>query len=147
MKTNRSRLLAMAAFGLLAIGACANTATAQNRYEGKFTLPHEVRWQGRVMPAGDYTFSIQSLSLPAMLRLQGPNGAMFIPTSGISDAATNKKSSLTIKERRGARFISELYLAEPGVHLCYSVPKAPKEELLAQGPSSTETVLIAAAKK
>ena len=147
MKTNRSRFLAVVAFGLLAIGACANTAAAQNRYEGSFTLPHEVRWEGRVMPAGDYTFSLNSVSPSAMLRVQGPNGATFIPTAGISDAATSQKSSLTIVHRRGTRFVEELYLAGLRVHLRYSVPKVPKEELLAQGPSTKESVLIAAAAK
>jgi hypothetical protein len=147
MKTHRSRFLAMVAFGLLAVSAGANTAAAQNRYDGKFTLPHEVRWQGRVMPAGEYTFSLPSISMPAMLRLDGPNGTAFVPTSGISDAATDKKSCLTIEHRGGARFVSELYLAELGVHLRYSIPKAPKEQLLAQGPSSTESVLIPAAAK
>ena len=146
MKTNRSRFLTLVAFGLLALGASANTASAQNRYAGKFTLPNEVRWQGRVMPAGDYTFSLASISMPAMLRLDGPDGAAFVPTSGISDAATNKKSSLTIEHRGGGRFVRELYLAELGVHLRYAVPKAPKETLLAQEPSTTESILIAAMK-
>lgn len=147
MKINRSHFLAVAAFGLLAMGACANTATAQARYQGSFTLPQEVRWQGRVMPAGEYTFSLNSVSPSTMLRLQGPNGPMFVPTSGISNATTDKKSSLTIERRGGARFVSELYLAELGVHFCYSIPKAPKGQLLAKGPSSTESVLIAAAAK
>jgi hypothetical protein len=146
MKTNRSRFLALAAFGLLVIGATANTAAAQNRYEGKFTLPHEVTWQGRVMPAGDYSFSLASVSLPAMVRLQGPAGAAFIFTSGISEIASDKQSSLTIERRAGKPFVREIYLAELGVHLCYTVPKAKKEQLLAQGPSTTETILIASAK-
>jgi hypothetical protein len=146
MKTNRNRWPAVAAFGLLVLGAGANTASAQNRYQGSFTLPHEVRWQGRIMPAGDYIFSLASLSFPAMLRLQGPNGAMFVPASGISNAAANGKSSLRIVPRDGKRFVAEICLAELGVHLRYSVPKAPKEELLAKGSSATETVLVAAKK-
>lgn len=147
MRTNRSRFLAMFAFGLLAVSAGVNTAAAQTRCAGKFTLPHEVRWQGRVMPAGEYTFSLNSVSASTMLRLEGPNGPMFVPTSGISDAVTDKKSSLTIEHRGRARFVSELYLAELGVHFRYSIPKAPKEQLLAQGTSSKESVLIAAAAK
>jgi hypothetical protein len=147
MKTTRSRFLAMAAFGFLAVSACANTAAAQTRYEGKFTLPNEVRWQGRVMPAGDYTLSLNSIAPPAMLTLKGPNGAIFVPTMGISDKFAGQKSSLRIVRRGGIRFVEELYLAGLKVHLCYSVPKAPKEELLAQGPSVEEYVLIASAKK
>jgi hypothetical protein len=147
MKINRSHFLAAAAFGLLAMGACANTATAQARYQGRFTLPEEVRWQGRVMPAGEYTFSLNSVSLSAMLTLQGPSGRLFIPTAGFSDAVTGKKSSLTIQHRGGARFVSELYLAELGVGLCYLVPKAPKQELLAQGPPAIESIRITSLSK
>lgn len=147
MKINRSHFLAVAAFGLLAMGACANTATAQARYQGSFTLPQEVRWQGRVMPAGEYTFSLNSVSVSTVLTLHGPNGRFFIPTAGISDAVTDKKSSLTIEHRGGARFVSELYLAELGVHLCYLVPKAPKEKLLAQGPSAIESIRITSLSK
>ena len=147
MKTTRSRFLMMAAFGWLAIGVFANTAAAQARYKGKFTLPNEVRWQGQVMPAGDYTFSLDSIARPATLRLQGPTGGIFIPTVSISDKFAGEKSSLRIVRRGGIRFVEELYLAGLNVHLRYSVPKAPKEELLAQGPAAEEYVLIASAKK
>ena len=67
MKSYRSRILVIVALGLLAASAGVSPAAAQSgaACTGSFTLPDEVRWQGRVMPAGDYTFVLKSAALPA----------------------------------------------------------------------------------
>jgi hypothetical protein len=144
MKTNRIRILVMASLALLAASACANPAAAQISApcKGTFTLPQEVRWQGRVLPAGDYSFVLQSASLPALIELRGPSGVDVLMTAGLSNDNKTEQSFLTIERRGDFGYVRELYLAPLGVHFNYSVPKVSREELLAKGPVSTERVLV-----
>lgn len=144
MKTNRSRTLVLAALGLLAAGALANPAAAQSSTacKGTFTLPKEVRWEGIVFPAGDYTFSLESAAMPGKVELRGPNGARILLSPSKSWRHEDLQSFLLIESHNGASYVRELYLAPIGVQFFYPVPKAPKEELLARNAPSTERVLI-----
>jgi hypothetical protein len=146
MKTNRIRILVMALLALLATSACANPAAAQISApcKGNFTLPQEVHWQGRVLPAGDYSFVLKSASLPALIELRGPSGVDVLMTAGLSIDNKIDQSFLKIERRGDSGYVRELYLAPLGVHFNYTVPKVPKEELLAKGPMSTERVLVSA---
>jgi hypothetical protein len=144
MKTNRVRILLMACFALLLASTCANPAAAQfsAACKGNFTLPEEVRWQGKVLPAGDYSFVLKSASLPALIELRGPSGVDVLMTAGLSKDNQIEHSFLTIERRGGSEYVRELYLAPLGVHFSYQVPKVPKNELLAQGPATIERVPI-----
>jgi hypothetical protein len=148
MKTHRNRLLAIAVIGLVAIGTCVSRTAAQGSSErGSFTLPYEVRWQGVLLPAGDYTFSLKSAASPAMVTVQGPNGGAFILATALDEKKTDQHSSLTIEGRGSTRFVREMYLADLGLHIRYSIPKIPKNEKeLAQGPATTEHVLVSIGK-
>ena len=115
--------------------------------QGKFTLPNEIRWQDTVLPAGDYSFSMESASLPAQILLRGPNGALFVMPAGRSEDRSAQQSSLTIVRRGEWGYVREIYLAPLGVHFTFTTPKVPKDQLLAQGPETTERVLIAIAGK
>jgi hypothetical protein len=144
MKTTRIRILAVVAVGLLAVGTSVSPAAAQgiSAFEGKFTLQSEVRWQDRVLPAGDYSFSINSVTSPAQIVLRGPDGAQILLSTSRSDGHTGQQSSLTIERRGDSSYVRELYLAPLGVHFRYRAPEIPAEKLLAQGPATIERVLI-----
>lgn len=144
MKTNHTRTLVLAALALFAAGAVANPAAAQGptACKGSFTLSKEARWQGRVLPAGDYTFNLKSAAMPALLELRGPNGAQILTSPSQSRRQEEQTSFMTIEWRHGSAYVRELYLAPIGVHFFYAIPKAPKEELLAQGLPNTERVFI-----
>ena len=144
MKTNFTRIVAIATFGLIAICASASSASAQNAFQGKFTLPNDVRWANASLPAGDYTFSLDSTTMPGRVLLRGPNGGAFILTSASDNRNEGDSSKLTIEHRGDISFVRSMYLADLGVELTYSAPKTPKQDVeLAQGPVSTEQVLIA----
>ena len=144
MKTNFTRIVAVATFGLIAICATARSASAQNAYQGKFTLPNDVRWANATLPAGDYTFSLSSTTMSGRVFLQGPNGGAFILTSATDQRNEGDSSKLTIEHRGGISFVRSMYLADLGVELTYRALKTPKKDVeLAQGPASIEQVLIA----
>lgn len=142
MTSLRNRMLVTAALALAAIAASAVPASAKTVCAGSFTLPNEVRWQGWTFPAGDYTFRMDSVAKPNLITLKGPNGFAFVSTIVADQDARNGQSSLTIVRRGGKAFVYDLYLAPIGLRLKYPVPKAPKEELLAQGPVTTERILV-----
>lgn len=142
MKSLRNRMLAVAAFAMAAICASSVPAAAQ-AFQGRFTLPNDVSWQGFTLPAGDYTFTMASAATPARIVLNGPKGYSFISALVADKGDVSEQSSLTIEHRGGTSIVRELYLAQLGVRLRYHVPKAPKDMELAQGPVTTERILVA----
>jgi hypothetical protein len=146
MKNNLSRILAIVAIALIAICAAPAPAAAQNVYNGRFTLPEDVRWGAALLPAGEYTFSLKSSVLPAQIVIHGSNGTSMVLTSNTVPKKGDAPSSLTIQHRFGMRVVSDLYLAELGIDLRYAAPKLPHNEI-AQGPVETEQVLVAMATK
>lgn len=139
MKSLRNRVLVIAALALAAVCASAIPASAQG-YKGSFTLTHEVRWQQAKLPAGDYTFEIRSLTMPATMTVKGPNGSQFV-TAVVVDQKASDRSMLIVDNRNGSSAISELRLANIGRVLHYATPKAPKDVELAQ--ITREQVLVA----
>jgi hypothetical protein len=142
MKNNLSRILTIVAIGLIAVCASPAPAAAQDAYQGRFTLPNDVRWSQNLLPAGEYTFALKSAGLPAQIVIHGPNGFAMVLTSATSRKESDASSSITIERRGGMRVVSDLYLAELGLDLRYAAPKLPHNEI-AQGPSTKEQVFIA----
>ena len=139
MKSLRNRVLVIAALALAAVCASAIPASAQ-AYQGSFTLTHEVSWQKAQLPAGDYTFEIRSLSMPAVMTVKGPNGTQFV-TAVVVDQKASDRSMLIVENRGSSSAISELRIAELGKSLRYATPKAPKDVELAQ--VTREQILVA----
>jgi hypothetical protein len=145
MKTYRNRWLTIVVAGLIAVGGVSRVA-AQNGsiLRGSFTLPCDVSWQGDLLPAGAYTFSLQSGVLPALVSVRGPQGIIFIQASALNETQTHQQSALTLERRGSTSFVREMYLDDLGLHIFYRVPKVPKnEKQLAQGPVATEQVVVA----
>ena len=142
MTSFQNRMLTIAAVALAAISASAPRAAAQAA-AGSFTLPSEVRWQASTLPAGDYTFRMDSGASPIRITLNGPNGYEFIFAMVADNSVSGEHSSLTIENRDGSSFVRELFLAPIGLRLKYHVPNSPKEAELARGPVTTEQILVA----
>ena len=141
MKSLRIRALIIVALALTAVFASAVPASAQVAFQGKFTLSHQVRWQNATLPAGNYTFEIQSLATPRIV-LRGPNGPQFI-NGFIADQKAVGQRMLVVENRGNQSCITELRLAPTGRSIRYSVPKAPKDVELAQGPVTRERITVA----
>ena len=142
MKANRIRIFTIAVLGLLAVCASAKPAAAQ-AFKGRFKLPTEVRWQNAVLPAGDYTFTMNSAAYPSTIVIRGKDRSAVVITVGHSGKPMDMPSHLQIERRGQTRFVRELYLADLHLHLRYAVPKSENSELLAQGPATTERIFLA----
>lgn len=142
MTSFQNRMLTIAAVALAAISTSAPRAKAQAA-AGSFTLPNEVTWQASTLPAGDYTFRMDSVASPVRITLNGPNGYEFVFAMVADNNVSGERSSLTIEHRDGSSFVRELCIAPIGLRLRYHVPKASKEAELARGPVTTEQILVA----
>jgi hypothetical protein len=147
MKSLQNRILAITALGFFAVCATAIPASAQGACAGSFTLPQEVSWQGAKLPAGDYTFSMASVAAPSRIKLHGPNGFAFVAAIVADSDNVSDRSVMTIERRGGMSVVRDLYLAPIGLRLKYSVPERQKDQELAQGPATTEQILVAMATK
>ena len=125
MKNTLSRILAIVAIGLIAICAAPAPASAQDAYQGRFTLSNDVRWSQALLPAGEYTFVLKSAALPAQIILHGPNGFVMVMTSATYTRKGDAPSSITLERHGGMRVVSDLYLAELGIDLRYAIPSSP----------------------
>jgi hypothetical protein len=142
MKSLRYRMLVIAAFALAAVCVSAIPASAQSVCKGSFTLSHEVRWQNATLPAGNYTFVMQSLASPSRITLKGPNGYQYI-TALVADKTDSDQSMLIVENRGRNSTIAELRLSSIGRSLRYAVPKAREQAEVAQGPVTREQILVA----
>jgi hypothetical protein len=142
MKSLPNRMLVIAAVALAAVCLSAVPASAQLVCKGSFTLSHQVRWQNATLPAGDYTFEMQSLASPSRITLKGPNGYQFV-TAMVANETNIDESMLIVENRGGRSAIAELRLSAIGRTFRYAVPKAPKDVEVAQGPVTSEQILVA----
>ena len=143
MNPNNHYALKIAGVLMLVAFGCVPQGRAQrsSAFDGKFSLSEPVVWQGKMLPAGDYTFSVTSKDSTAKLVLRGPKATVVILPSGRSDGAANHHSAILIELRGKTRFVRELSLNNPPVAFRYQVPSLPKYESAQQAPS-TELVAI-----
>ena len=147
MKAIRNRILTLAAVGLLGIGLSASASQAQALYKGSFTLPQEVRWQNATMPAGEYTFRVDSLTRNEPVIVTGPAGTVFQMPLVTSEIKYGDRSFLKLERRGGELYVGEMDLAQVGINISYDVPKATAtDKLIANANTDTDQVLVAMTK-
>jgi hypothetical protein len=130
MNSHKNYSLKLVAVLVLVAFALVPQVRAQqsSAFNGKFRLSEPVNWQGKILPPGEYTFSVTSTSFPARLILRGPKGTVVIVASGQSDGFRLRNSTLTIELRGGTHFVRELFLNNPPMAFRYWVPSIPKNE-------------------
>ncbi len=135
MQRNRIWVL-VTLLGLVALLAPGFACAQELR--GKFTLPFEARWGQTLLPAGEYTFMVNSEG-PRWMRVQR-EGQTFTFMPAYWSTTKDKDASALIVARRGdSAAIRSLYLKEIGLTLHYAAPK-PGTEMMAKGPVLIERV-------
>jgi hypothetical protein len=138
----RFKILAPLGLALLAGCFTANLASAQEAYRGRFTLPVEARWGHVVLPPGDYSFTLDHASNDGKIMVRRGTGNLgIILTQAIRDRQTSDQSALVLVRSGGNYTIRALRLAELGMTLEYSVPKAGKQ-LIVQAPQLLERIPV-----
>jgi hypothetical protein len=120
-------LLAASAFA-----ASPTTASAQEE-GGRFTMPHEVRWQNVIVPAGEYRFSIQPSGPSELLRLTKVSGtpATFMLLVNDTQWTPGSDTARIVINATGSRYVTAMYLPEFEVALHFLAPPNSVKEVAA----------------
>lgn len=127
---------------LLSLIAVAVAANAQSSLHGKFRLTSEARWGKAVLPAGEYTFTINSAQSPIVIQsVDGKVSAMAAALSSV-DAAPGD-SYILITGSGNDRQVRSMNLPQLASSLVFK-PLTPRErEMLSAKAHATVPVQIA----
>lgn len=96
---------------------------------GKFTLTHDVHWQGALVPAGDYRFSFDrdgGSRVLTLTKLSGARTGFLIAVRDLdesSDPGSSKlPNKLTLETISSASYVSTMQLPEFGMTLHFRLP-------------------------
>lgn len=150
-------LLGLAVFAGAASPTLANESVEGDSVNGKFTLPVQARLGNKVLPAGDYKFSVITVgSLRSVSSIQtgnrlvqvvvwslakgGPIANMFATASKESDAADLKP--LDIRADESGMTIHSMCLEKLGMLIEFNEDK-PSNIMRARAPEPQQTVATA----
>jgi len=143
MTSNRNNtLLRTLALGVLLFSLGVAAASAQS-FQGKFSLPSEVRWGTATLQAGDYTFNLQGWRTGNMLQVR-ENGrvvATVLPQS--HNPAVSGPAELVIDNGKTGSTVREIRLPDIGVVLYYA-PHTPKHGTATEEREVAQMIPIAA---
>jgi len=116
---------------LSALNFTPSLAFAQDE-GGKFTLPHEVRWQNVVVPAGDYRFSLQPMGPSEMLtitKVSGKPASFMLYARDIDTNTDSETPRLVIESKFGKSYVSAMDLPQFEVTLHFAAPANSGKEM------------------
>ena len=131
---------------LFSIVAGAVAANAQATLHGKFQLTSETRWGKAVLPAGEYSLTIDSMQKPVRMFIQAANGkAGAVALARISEGPAPGGSYLFITGQGADREVRSINLPQLGTSLIYKrLSKRDRETLYTK---ASQTVPVQIAKK
>ncbi len=111
-------------------------------FTGKFTLTHQVQWNRTLLQSGDYTVTIESISLPVVALIRDSSGrpvARFI--SSIDSGKTSTGNALFIREKDGQPCVYALALTSLGKLFVYDSVLAHQEMMESRVPQTVPIML------
>ncbi len=110
--------------------------------QGSFTLPSETQWGVAVLPAGEYTFTLDRSTLEGhILVRRGTEGVALVLAQGMFPTGSSGSSSMLIVGGR----VRSLHLAPLGLTYNYQIHPQRSETLT--GISAVRTVTVSLVKK
>jgi hypothetical protein len=146
MKPNRSFLNRALT---VVLGACLFTGSASAQVaRGKFTLAHETKWAGAVLPAGDYQFRMNSLRMPELISIetQDRQGVAMVLVGVHSQVKFSDDNALIVLVNGNQRTVRMLKLG-CGEAYSYQLPKGVKLRQMAEGRGLLQRIPIAVSVK
>ena len=132
MKSLR-KLASTAALTIGALGLMSGMASAQSA-RGSFTLSHEVYWQHAVVPAGTYSFSLESKGPSELLTLRkisGEHEGYMIMVNEVGSSHYSNLNRLVMVSRGDKSFVRTLELPQFETVLHFTVPTESTDKELA----------------
>ena len=111
------------AFAALALGILASAGNAQNAFQGKFTLPFETYWGGVTLPAGNYSFVLESKTFPYTFYIRGEKANVVVMALESDTGAISSHAQLDLVDISDVHAIKTFEAPELGVTFTYFTPK------------------------
>ena len=130
------------ALAVALVGLSAGAAQAQS-YTASFSLPHEVRWGGATLPAGDYRLALSTIAGPlSVIDASGRTRALL---HGIPDSPlAGQPAALLITRDGDVRTVRSLNCPVWGTKFVYKPITRAERAMLAQGePPETVALRVA----
>jgi hypothetical protein len=146
-RTSHSRKPLLLAAALMAICTFTTAANAQSQSVRRFTLPYEVKWNNKVVPAGEYTITTMNADHAHVAFIRSANGRWAMNTL-VPKVFNSWKGgdALLITMIGHQHTIISLNLPELGYSLVYQAIPLSEREILAKS-GRLETVPVVVAKK
>lgn len=90
---------------------------------GKFTLTREVHWGNVVLPAGDYTYSLEHRGSPVLLLRAASGAPGFIVMARTIDSVATESDSLVLQRHGDDWFVSEMVVGSVGEEFSFAAPE------------------------
>ena len=123
------------------LNVAPSLASAQQPVRGRFTLPHNVYWDGAMVPAGDYRFSVESDG-QEMLRLDKISGSPAGFLLVVRDEENSKPTDISrilLETTAEGSYVSSLQLPEYGMRLNFANPTFGKNKESQMAKAETTT--------
>ena len=151
MKSRITRHITQAALlasVLLVTGLSACPASAQGQFEGKFTLPYEVRWGRANHPAGEYQFVFVDNTLGTLLAIRDAKTLRMAALEPVNTREDGHQgaSALLVGTHGKQHIVYSLTIAELGESFVYERPPAHNGESGEEARNS-QAVPVTVAKK
>jgi len=142
-ETRRFTLLRAAVLLMAGLGALSTLAAAQS---GTFKLPTEARWGRATLPAGSYSYSVESSPAGKIITIRsaGTNWAAMLLSQSVVQTPTID-NQLLLTKRGGEMYVSALCLKDPGLTLTYPVPSA--KELISATALPERSAVVSASSR
>ena len=146
MKPIRSlTLVRLGTLTLLAACLSAGLAWAQAA-AGKFTLPFEARWGLAILPAGDYSFTVDQPGLTSLLTIsRGTRSVALIKCQSYSMTSSGASELTVVRDGRG-NTVRDLRLPQIGMVFHYA-PNKPRRTGKASEEEAARAVPVFTAAK
>jgi hypothetical protein len=135
------RLFAVVLLATCAFAAAANAQTVA----AKFTLPFEVHWGKTLLPAGQYTVTLDSSADVALVRSVSGKFVFFAPIP-IKARSHEGATALYVMVRGNERTVRSLNLPRSGISLIYRPATNAERETLAKAEQVQVVPVITAGK-
>lgn len=117
-------------------------ASAQPAWQGKFTLPYEVHWNHAVLPAGNYTITMESKHAPAIIRTANGDRSFYTGVPAVVGSEAGG-ASLLITTRNGQHTVRSLNAPMLGTSFVFrAIPKSEREALEANALLDSVPVMV-----
>jgi hypothetical protein len=147
MKTKTiRRAIELRLFAVVVLATCAFAAAANAQsFSAKFTLPFDTHWGWNVLPAGNYTMSLDSQTNVALIRSADGKTAGFTPIP-FEASSKDGTTALLVMVRGNEHIVRSLNLPAHGVSLIYTPATSAEREILAKADQILSVPVITAGK-